>query len=91
MPRSDAMLLKNSITSAIQNYFLRIVNEDHKSDVFFLQVGANDGSMSDPLVHAVKVQQVARHPGGAGADLLRATQAKLRRPRGAGLRAGGLR
>jgi FkbM family methyltransferase len=45
--------LKDAITRAVQGFLIRVINEATKGEVFFVQVGANDGVMSDPLHEAI--------------------------------------
>jgi FkbM family methyltransferase len=50
----DSYMLKDVITRAVQNFLIRIVNDETQGEVSFLQIGANDGMMSDPLCEAIR-------------------------------------
>jgi FkbM family methyltransferase len=52
--RRDPYFLRHLVTASLQGWLLHALREKRQGDVFFLQVGANDGRTHDPLHNAIR-------------------------------------
>ena len=50
-------LLRHLVSASLQGWLLRALQDKRQGDIFFLQIGANDGSTFDPLREAIRTHR----------------------------------